>query len=178
MCGIARFVMSLNQNPAYTLATQWLERSLDDSSNKRLSIPEAFLGTDALLNLLSHLLTTLTAETQISLKKVEDQAFYFMLENVLMASSIKGGDRQELHEKLRKLAMHAKAKKDPLSFLIQSIEKDPDYQLTSAECKKLHSMEALIGRAPKQVEEFLKSEVLPFLRKHKGKKASIPLVEM
>lgn len=176
LCGIARFIMSLTQNPAYTLATQWLERSLDDSSNKRLSIPEAFLGVDALLNLLSHLLTTLTAKTQLSLKKVEDQNFHFMLENILMEASIKGGDRQGLHEKLKNLSIRANLKKDPLSFLIQSIEKDPDYQLTAAECKKLHSIKTLIGRAPKQVEEFLKNEIQPFLNKYKEKKTTVPQI--
>jgi adenylosuccinate lyase len=178
ICGIARFVMSLNQNPAYTLATQWLERSLDDSSNKRLSIPEAFLGTDALLNLLSHLLSKVTARQQISLKKVQEQSFNFLLENILMESSLKGEDRQELHEKLKKLSIEAKAKKEPLGFLLQKIENDSGFHLTSAECKKLLSIEALIGRSEIQVKEFLKDEVFPFLLKHKGKKTGIPKVEI
>lgn len=178
LCGIARFVMSLSQNPAYTLATQWLERSLDDSSNKRLSIAEAFLGTDALLNLLAHLLSTLTANKKTSLQNLEEKMPYLIMENILMAAVDKGGDRQNLHRKLQKLSHAAVKNKDPFAFLINKIEKDKDFPLKKEEIKKLSSLKSLVGRSAKQVEEFIKMEVRPFLAQQKNKKIAIPSIEI
>lgn len=178
LCGIARFVISLSQNPSYTLATQWLERSLDDSSNKRLSIPEAFLGTDALLNLLSHLLSTLSINEKIAIQKVEEKTPHLMMENILMAAVDKGGDRQELHRKLQKLSHVAQSSPDPFSFVIKEIEKDKEFHLNKKEIQKLSSIQSLIGRAPKQVEAFVKEEVAPFISQYKGKTVVIPSIDI
>lgn len=166
ICGLARFVMSLAQNPAYTTATQWLERSLDDSSNRRLCIPESFLGADAILNLLIHLLTNLTVDRNRALENLEEQIHHLAMENILMLAVKKGGDRQIVHEKLRKL----------------SGQKNPDYSkelgLTPKELEAYIAPSKLIGRAPDQVRDFLKGELEPFLLQHKGRLASVPQIDI
>jgi adenylosuccinate lyase len=172
ICGLARFVISLAQNPAYTAAVQWLERSLDDSSNRRLAIPEAFLGMDALLNLLAHLLENLHANPEIALERLNRELPHLVMENILMKAVKKGGNRQELHEKLRRFS------KKTLDALIQEITNDPEFHLDRKEVKPLLSISSLIGRAPEQVRDFLNSEVHPFLKKWKGKQVKLPSVEI
>ncbi|HSX10288.1 MAG TPA: adenylosuccinate lyase [Chlamydiales bacterium] len=162
ICGLARFVISLAQNPAYTAATQWLERSLDDSSNRRLAIPESFLGADSILNLLIHLLTHLTVDRAAALTHLEAQIPHLAMENILMQATKKGGDRQKIHEKLRKLSGK------PIAEIAKELHLDP---------KEFHA-HALIGRAPDQVRDFLKNEVEPFLSRHKNIAAPIASVEM
>jgi adenylosuccinate lyase len=172
ICGLARFVMSLAQNPAYTAATQWLERSLDDSSNRRLSIPEAFLGMDALLNLLSHLIENFQAVPAVSLERLEKELPLLVMENIMMKSVKKGGNRQDLHEKLRRLS------KKSIDVLINEISKDPEFHLDRKEIKSVFSISSLIGRAPEQVRDFLTKEVHPFLKKWKGARPKLQSVEI
>lgn len=162
ICGLARFVISLAQNPAYTTATQWLERSLDDSSNRRLCIPESFLGVDAILNLLSHLISNLVVNRSLALENLHIQIPHLAMENILMQAVKKGGDRQAVHENLRKLSGKS------ISEIVKELHLDPK-EFTPA---------SLIGRAPEQVEEFLKNEVEPFLAKHKNSSTSISAVEI
>lgn len=162
ICGLARFLISLAQNPAYTAATQWLERSLDDSSNRRLSIPESFLGADAILNLLFHLLSHLTVNRQKALAHLEAQIPHLAMENLLMEAAKQGADRQETHERLRKLAGK------PIQEIAKELKLDP----------KEFAPEKLIGRAPDQVREFLTTEVEPFLERHKNSSVSVPSVEV
>lgn len=172
ICGLARFVMSLAQNPAYTLSTQWLERSLDDSSNRRLSLPEAFLGIDALLNLLSHLLQNLKAYPEISLQRLEAALPSLVMENLLMKAVKKGASRQDLHEKLRLLMNKS------LSGLIEAVSSDPAFCLEKQEIQPLLSIPSLIGRAPEQVRDFLKEEVEPFLKSWKGSAPKLQKIEI
>lgn len=167
--GLARFVMSLASNGTNTLSTQWLERSLDDSSNKRLSIPEAFLGADALLNLLAHLLDRLFILPKVCQKHLEKQIPYLVLENLLMHAAQKGEDRQATHEALRKIAKQMPVDAS-LSSLKEALQKVEGFRLTRQEEKKLFSPSSLIGRAPEQVDAFLKDEVIPFLKKQRHKK--------
>ena len=162
ICGLARFVISLAQNPAYTAATQWLERSLDDSSNRRITIPEAFLGMDALLNLLIHLASNLRPDPDAAMRRLEEKIPYLAMENILMAAVKKGGNRQNLHETLRCFS-----KTQSLDSFIQAVAKDPTFQLTQKEIEPLCKISSLIGRAPAQVHEFLKEEVHPFLKRWK-----------
>jgi adenylosuccinate lyase len=162
ICGLARFVMSLAQNPAYTAATQWLERSLDDSSNRRLAIPESFLGADAILNLLAHLLANLSVNRSLALSHLEAQIPHLAMENILMQATKKGGDRQAVHEKLRKLAGK------PIAEIAKELHLDP----------KEFDAHSLIGRAPDQVHDFLKGEVHPFLSRHKNVTATLPSVDI
>lgn len=165
ICGIARFVMSLAQNPAYTTATQWLERTLDDSSNRRLAIPESFLGTDAILNNLLHLLSNLSINRDLALAHLEAEIPHLAMENILMLATKKGADRQAIHEKLRK-------GKGSVTEMAQEFNIDPD------ELKSLVTPSALIGRAPDQVREFLKNEVQPYLAKHKNISSKMTPVEI
>ncbi len=162
ICGLARFVISLAQNPAYTAATQWLERSLDDSSNRRIVIPEAFLGMDALLNLLIHLISHLEPMPLVAMERLQKEIPSLAMENILMAAVRKGGDRQHLHEKLRRLS-----KTKSLDALLQQIEKDSDFHLSRKEIEPMLAISSLIGRAPEQVHDFLKKEVRPFLSQWK-----------
>lgn len=177
ICGISRFVISLSQNGAYTNATQWLERSLDDSSNKRLSIPEAFLGVDAILNLLIHLFSSLTPSTETALKRLIQEIPFLAMENILMSAVKKGGDRQKLHEKLRQNAFLAKNEKDPSEYLIQKILSAKDFQLTRKELEPLFSIRSLIGSAEEQTDYFLQEEVAPYL-KNKLKKIEIHPIDV
>lgn len=172
ICGISRFVISLAQNSTYTTATQWLERSLDDSSNRRLCIPEAFLGVDSVLNLLSHLISNLTPMPSAALKHIEEELPFLVMENILMEAVKKGGDRQNLHEKLRTFS-----EKKSIDFLIKEIEKDPSFHLTKKEILPLLSISSLIGRAPEQAQAFLKNEIYPYLKLQKSKKIKIDPVE-
>lgn len=148
ICGLARFVLSLAQNPAYTAATQWLERSLDDSSNRRFSISEAFLGADAILNLLIHLLTHLEIDAAKVKANLDEQMHHLIKENILMLAVKKGADRQKVHEILRKSHSAKELGLDPKEI---------------ASCTDLIK---LIGLAPEQTRAFLKGEVASFLKKH------------
>ncbi len=177
ICGLARFVISLTQNPTYTAATQWLERSLDDSSNRRLSIPESFLGADALLNLLSHLIDHWVAHPAKSLELLKKQLPHLSMENILMLAVKKGGDRQHLHEHLRQIAMSSEGKVDPLHYLETELEKKP-FSLNAKELKPLLAISALVGRAPAQVTDFLSQEVEPFLSKYRSIQPQIPSIEV
>jgi adenylosuccinate lyase len=149
ICGLSRFVISLAQNPAYTAATQWLERTLDDSSNRRLAIPEAFLGTDAILNLLSYLIPHLTVNREQSSQHLEREIPHIALEGLLIAAAKKGADRQKVHETLRKMSGR------PL--------------LEIAEALGLEALppEVSTGLATEQVQKFVRKEVYPFLESHK-----------
>ncbi|MBI5272739.1 MAG: adenylosuccinate lyase [Chlamydiia bacterium] len=166
VCGIARFVMALSQNPAYTTATQWLERSLDDSSNRRLAIPEAFLGIDAILGLLAHLISHLQTFPKKALEHLQKEMPALVMENILMKAVLQGGDRQALHEKLRKFSHEG-----DIESLFKYIQDDPAFHVKEAELGSLRNMRSLIGRAPEQVHHFLDNEVQPFL---KGRKALPP----
>ncbi|MDN3506091.1 MAG: adenylosuccinate lyase [Simkaniaceae bacterium] len=139
ICGLARFLISLCQNPAYTHSAQWLERSLDDSANRRLVLPQAFLMADALLSLLIHLFTNLQIHPETIEKNLNEVAPALNLENVLMHAAKEGKDRQEIHEKLRR---------------------DPTFA-------KSEEVKIEIGRAKEQTETFLKETISPFLTKHK-----------
>lgn len=177
ICGLARFVISLSQNPAYTAATQWLERSLDDSSNRRLSIPEAFLGADALINLLSHLIEHWEAHPAKSLALLEKQLPQLVMENVLMLATKKGGHRQELHERLRQIAMNAEHQGHPLKYLESEVGKEP-FKISHKDLAPLLQATSLIGRAPEQVDHFISSEVDSFLARYKDIKNSISSVDL
>lgn len=162
VCGLSRFVISLSQNASYTLATQWLERTLDDSSNRRITLPEVFLSVDAILNLLLHLVENSSPIRNVSLERLQKELPLLVTENLLMASVQKGGDRQDLHEKLKKLC-HTVSLED----LLKEIAKDSSFFLTSEEIQKLTSLKTLTGRASSQVTTFLKEEFYPFVEKAK-----------
>ncbi len=169
LCGLSRHLISLATNPAYTAATQWLERSLDDSSNRRLCIPEAFLVADSILNLLHYLASELVVYPKIIEKRLLEELPFLATEHILMAASQKGGDRQVLHEALRKKShevssewkLHGKQKD-----LLQSIAEDPLFKLSKKELEHVLNPQDFTGRASGQVQEFIEKELEPILKKY------------
>ena len=162
LCGLSRYLISLASNPAYTAATQWLERSLDDSANRRLCIPEGFLVADAILNLLHHLASGLTIYPQMIKKRLNEELPFLATEHILMAATHKGGDRQALHESLRKKSLEWKLQDTQIDFL-QSIIEDPLFNLSKEELKEILDPRHFTGRAQEQVKEYLEKELEPLL---------------
>lgn len=178
VCGLARFVMNLAKNGADNAAQQWLERSLDDSSNRRMVTPEAFLAADGLVNLLYKIISGLKVFPKLMETHLQEHLPYISIETILAAATIKGKDRQEAHETLRKHAFEASREKketgkapELLSVLLKSVD------LTVEEMQDLLEIKKLTGRSHEQVLEFLKLEAVPFLEKHLGIDALIPSVE-
>lgn len=169
MCGLSRFLISLQANPIYTAATQWLERSLDDSSNRRLSIPEAFLTADSILNLLHYISANLVVYPKIIEHNLKEEMSFLGTEHILTASFNKGQDRQVIHEALR---VHSKTvakkwKEEGIKEdLIKLISQDPLFKLNYKELQDALDPMHFIGRAPEQVREFIKKEINPILDRH------------
>jgi adenylosuccinate lyase len=167
ICGLARFVMSLQSSASATMATQWLERTLDDSSNRRLVIPQAFLAVDAILLLYQNVASGLVAYPKVIARHLTEELPFMATENVLMAAVSAGGDRQELHERIRQHSQAAAAvvKQHGLpNDLIDRLAKDPAFV-------KVNMTQALdpsqfVGRAPQQVDEFLRDVVEPILSRY------------
>ena len=154
ICGLARFLLSLAENPAYTAATQWLERSLDDSANRRLAIPEAFLTADAILNLLGSVTTNVPVYPKVIQRHLEEELPFMATENILMEAVRRGKDRQKIHERLKELSMSASLaikEKGEDPDLMKMISKDAAIGLSEKEIEGLAKVELFIGRAPQQV---------------------------
>jgi adenylosuccinate lyase len=166
ICGLARHVIALSFNTAMTAATQWLERTLDDSSNRRISIPEAFLASDAVLVLLENVFSGLVVHADAALRRLEAEAPFLATENVLMEAVRRGADRQEVHERLR---VHARASAERRAAggeapdLLERIAADPAFGISAAELAEAARPERLIGRAAEQVEAFVREELDPAL---------------
>lgn len=169
ICSLARYVMTDAQNPAITASTQWFERTLDDSANKRISIPEAFLAVDAILNIYTNVASGLVVHPKVIEKHVMEELPFMATENIMMDAVKRGGDRQQLHERIRQLSLEAgrvvKEEGKP-NDLIDRIANDPVFGLTRAEIEAHLEPEAYIGRCPEQVEEFLAEYVKPVLERH------------
>lgn len=162
VCSLARFLISLSENPAYTAATQWLERSLDDSANRRLCLPEAFLAADAIVMLLLEITSGLQVYPKVIARHVQNELPFMATENILMAAVKKGGDRQVLHEKLRQLSRAAAQQmkeEGKANDLFERIQQDPTFRLSKDELDSIFDVSAFVGRAPQQVEEFLSHEL-------------------
>jgi adenylosuccinate lyase len=163
---LARYVIINALNPAITASTQWLERTLDDSANKRISLPEGFLATDAILNLYLNISSGLVVYPKIIENNLRKELPFMATENILMASVKKGKDRQEIHERIR-IHSIAAAKKIKLegeeNDLLERISKDLAFGLNKEELLSLIDPKKFIGFAPKQVEEFIKNNVKPLL---------------
>ncbi len=176
---LSRYVMIDALNPAITSATQWFERTLDDSANKRLSIPEAFLATDGILDLCLNVVDGLVVYDKVITKHLMAELPFMATENIMMDAVKKGGDRQELHEKIRKLSMEAGAhvkKEGKENNLLELIAADPAFQLSLEELQAAMDPSWYVGCAPVQVKQFLISVVSPVLEENKellGIKAEI-----
>ncbi len=171
ICGIARFAIAAAQNPAYTAATQWFERTLDDSANRRLSIPELFLATDGILQLVVNIAKGLVVHPKVVERNLRRELPFLATETVLMEAVRAGGDRQDLHERIR---VHARAAADRLkegasgNDLFERLRKDPALAKVKDLLRDDVDPRRYVGRAPEQVEEFLSAEVDPVLKARAG----------
>ena len=166
LASLARYVLSAAANPAMTAAGQWFERTLDDSANKRIAVPEAFLATDALLLLYQNITSGLVVYPRVIARHLQDELPFMATENILMEAVKKGGDRQELHEKIRQYSMEAgfRVKSEGLeNNLLALIAADPAFGLDQSDLGRLLDPSLYIGRAPEQVDEFLAAQVAPLL---------------
>jgi adenylosuccinate lyase len=170
IASLARFVISLESSPAFTEATQWFERTLDDSANKRLSIPQMFLGTDAVLRIAINVTSGLVVYPAVIRRHIEEELPFIASEDILMRSVKKGGDRQELHEEIRRLAQEAgyRVKAEGANNdLLERIRKSGRFPLDETELREVMEPEKYVGRAPEQVEDFIAAEVNPVLEAEK-----------
>ncbi len=171
ICSLARYVIVDVGNPAVTTATQWFERTLDDSANKRLSVPEAFLAVDAILNIWANVASGLVVHPKVIEKHVLEELPFMASENIMMDAVKRGGDRQELHERIRVLSQEAGYNVKELGLsnnLIDLMAADPAFGMTREELSAHLNPAAYIGRCPEQVEEFLSREIAPVLEKYSG----------
>ncbi|MDD3205928.1 MAG: adenylosuccinate lyase [Lachnospiraceae bacterium] len=170
IASLSRFVMVDALNPAITSATQWFERTLDDSANKRLSIPEGFLAIDGILDLCLNVVDGLVVYPKVIEKRLRSELPFMATENIMMDAVKAGGDRQELHEKIRELSMEAgkNVKVNGLdNNLLDLIAEDPAFNLTREELQKTMDPAKYTGRAEVQVDAFLKKVIAPVLEENK-----------
>ncbi len=179
IASLARYVMVDALNPAITSATQWFERTLDDSANKRLSVPEGFLAIDGILDLCLNVVDGLVVYPKVIEKHLMSELPFMATENIMMDAVKAGGDRQELHERIRELSMEAGRTvkvEGKENNLLELIAADPAFNLSLEDLKKTMDPARYVGRAPLQVDNFLKNVVDPVLDANKellGVKAEI-----
>ena len=179
IASLSRYVMVDALNPAITSATQWFERTLDDSANKRLSVPEGFLAIDGILDLCLNVVDGLVVYPKVIEKHMMAELPFMATENIMMDAVKAGGDRQELHERIRVLSMEAGKhvkEEGKENNLLELIAADPAFNMTLEELQKSMEPSRYVGRAPRQVDNFLKSVVNPILEENKellGVKAEI-----
>lgn len=169
MCSLARFVISLEANAAHTACGQWLERTLDDSANRRLTLPEAFLGVDVVLTLASNVVNGLHVWPNVVRARVMSELPFMATEVILMAAVKAGGDRQVLHEAIREHSMAAgkRVKMDgAANDLLERIAADPLFASVHDDLQNLLDPNLFVGRSPEQVDEFLAGFVDPVLAAH------------
>lgn len=170
IASLSRYVMVDALNPAITASAQWFERTLDDSANKRLAIPEAFLAVDAILTLYINVTDGLVVYPKVIEQRLMKELPFMATENIMMDAVKRGGDRQELHERIRVHSMEAgrvikqEGGENPLLELIAA---DPAFGISLEDLKALIRPENFVGRAPQQVDDFLREDVAPILEKYK-----------
>ena len=169
ICALARYVMADVMNPTFTAATQWFERTLDDSANKRISVPEAFLAVDAILNIYENVSAGLVVHEKVIEKHILEELSFMASENIMMDAVKKGGDRQELHERIRVHALEAGRNVKDLGLnnnLIDLIAEDPLFGMSREELVAHMEPSRYIGRCPQQVEDFIAECITPVLEAH------------
>ena len=170
IASLANYVMVDALNPAITTATQWFERTLDDSANKRISIPEAFLAIDGILDLYLNVVDGLVVYDKVIYQRFMKEIPFMATENIMMDAVKAGGNRQELHEKIRQYSMEAGAvvkKEGKENDLVDRIAADSAFNMTKAQINALLDPKNFVGRAPQQTEEFISEVVKPVLDQNK-----------
>lgn len=168
ICALSRYVMADVLNGSITSSTQWFERTLDDSANKRLSVPEAFLAVDAILNIYANVASNLVVHEKVIEKHVREELPFMASENIMMDAVKRGGDRQALHERIRVLSIEAGSNvkdKGLSNNLIDLIAADPMFGLSRQDLLAHMEPSRYIGRCPEQVTEFLQEDVQPALER-------------
>lgn len=171
ICSLARYVIADELNPAMTASTQWFERTLDDSANKRISVAEAFLTVDAILNIYMNVASGLVVYPKVIEKRIMSELPFMATENIMMDAVKAGGDRQELHELIREHSMAAGRvvkEEGGDNDLIDRIVADPAFNLKREDIEKILQPENYIGRSENQVEEFIAEYVDPILAENKA----------
>ena len=166
IASLSRYVMVDALNPAITSATQWFERTLDDSANKRLSVPEGFLAIDGILDLCLNVVDGLVVYDKVITKRLMSELPFMATENIMMDAVKKGGDRQELHEKIRQLSMEAGRnvkQEGKENNLLELIAADPAFGLTLEELQSAMEPSKYVGRSPVQVDAFVEKVIRPIL---------------
>merc|ERR1711920_117921 len=169
ICSLARYVMSLTENTAGTHSNQWFERTLDDSANRRMVLPEAFLAVDVILNLVNNVSDGMQVWPNVIRSHIMAELPFMATENILMACVKAGGDRQDLHEAIREHSMAAgkRVKEDgAANDLMERVAKDPKFAHVHDKLDSLIDPSLFIGRCPEQVTEFLAGYVHPVLNKY------------
>ena len=172
--GLSRYVMVDTLNAAITAGTQWFERTLDDSANRRIAVSEAFLATDAILNLLMNVCDGLVVYPKVVRARVMNELPFMATENVMMDAVKKGGDRQVLHERLRVHSQEAARvvkEEGGRNDLVDRIAADPAFMITKPEIEAVLDPKNFIGRSAEQVSEFVSGLVDPLLAAHAGELA-------
>ena len=169
ICSLARYVENLAGNAISTAEDQWLERTLDDSANRRMSIPEGFLATDAILILCANVTDGLVVNSKVIEKRIYEELSFMVTEDILMEAVKKGGDRQKLHEKIREHSMEAGNQVKRMGLdndLVQRIANDSEFGMSLEEIYHVMNPENLTGRAAGQVEDYLRETVNPILKEN------------
>ena len=170
MASLADFVIADALNPAIVSSTQWFERTLDDSANKRMSVPEGFLAVDGILDLYLNVVDGLVVYEKVINRRLMSELPFMATENIMMDAVKAGGDRQEMHEKIRTLSMEAgkNVKEKGLdNNLLELIANDPSFNMSLEDLQKTMDPSKYVGRSPEQVEEFLRDEIQPILDANK-----------
>jgi adenylosuccinate lyase len=176
---LARYLICSALNPAFTAATQWLERTLDDSANRRIVIAEGFLAADAILEICMNVSAGLVVYPKTIRRHVETELPFMATEEIIMAAVKAGGDRQEVHEHIRRHAMEAGRvvkEKGGVNDLLRRIEGDSLFARVRPMLRDLLKPERFVGRAPRQVSDFVREVVAPIRKKYRkalGKKAEL-----
>ena len=171
ICSLARYVIADMANPAYTAATQWFERTLDDSANKRISVPEAFLSVDAILNIYENVASGLVVHEKVIEKHILEELPFMASENIMMDAVKRGGNRQLLHERIRVHSQEAGRNVKELGLvnnLIDLLANDPMFGLSREELSAHLEPSRYIGRCPEQVTDFLTEYVYPVIEAHRS----------
>lgn len=169
IASLARYVVADALNPAMTASTQWFERTLDDSANKRISVAEGFLAVDAILSLVVNVVDGLVVNTAVIDRDLRRELPFMATENIMMDCAKRGGDRQELHEAIRTHSMEAARRVkqgDGVNDLLERIAGDATFGVTLEDLQSVLEPRRYVGRAPEQTREFLASEVAPVLEKY------------
>ena len=170
MASLARYIIADTMNPAITAATQWFERTLDDSANRRISLPEAFLAADSILSLLINVISGGSVYPVMAQRHLDEELPFIATENILMDCARRGADRQDMHEAIREYSV-AVAKRMKLegkdNDLLDRLLADKRFMLTKEDLDRILNVRSFIGLAPEQTESFIENEVKPVLEKNK-----------